>query len=350
MVSQEPAANASWSSELRNLIDQLQKDAILGAMIGLFAAGVTLLGGPGEFVDPIRRMISAATLFLLMAIVWNLQRWGQRIALWALATGCLAGMVLVAAWTGYGAVVCLLVIPAGLATLAIGVPAGVGVAAAGSLLLLLAPQSLVPATTSLRVFSGVAMWGTVAMIWLTSRPLLTAVHWAWSGYEQNSRLLDQSRDFQLQLMQALEDLSQANLQLTRLNQQAHALRQLAEDERRTKEEFVANVSHELRTPLNMIIGFCELITRAPDTYGSRLPPALLADLAVVLRNSKHLASLVDDVLDLSQIEFRTDGADQRTRLAGRDHRGGQGGGPPTVRVKRAVPEDRCGTRSPAGLL
>ncbi|MEJ5199908.1 MAG: ATP-binding protein, partial [Anaerolineae bacterium] len=80
------------------------------------------------------------------------------------------------------------------------------------------------------------------------------------------------------------------------------LMQIAEDARRVKEEFVANVSHELRTPLNMIIGFSEMITQSPQTYGQALPPALLADLKVILRNSQHLSRLIDDVLDMSQID------------------------------------------------
>jgi CheY-like chemotaxis protein/nitrogen-specific signal transduction histidine kinase len=107
----------------------------------------------------------------------------------------------------------------------------------------------------------------------------------------------------VQLKQVLEDLSSANVQLTRLNQLAHGLREAAESARRAKEEFVANVSHELRTPLNMIIGFSRMIVQTPQVYGKRaIPPALLSDLTVILRNSQHLSSLVDDVLDLSQIE------------------------------------------------
>ena len=77
---------------------------------------------------------------------------------------------------------------------------------------------------------------------------------------------------------------------------------MAEDARRAKEEFVANVSHELRTPLNMIIGFSEVILQSPHVYGAPLPPALQADIAVIQRNSQHLASLVNDVLDLSQVD------------------------------------------------
>jgi CheY-like chemotaxis protein len=52
----------------------------------------------------------------------------------------------------------------------------------------------------------------------------------------------------------------------------------------------------------MIIGFSEMITQSPQVYGTRLPPTLLADITAIQRNSQHLARLVDDVLDLSQVE------------------------------------------------
>jgi len=45
-----------------------------------------------------------------------------------------------------------------------------------------------------------------------------------------------------------------------------------------------------------------MILQSPGMYGGRLPPALLADLAVIHRNAEHLAHLIDDVLDLSQVE------------------------------------------------
>ena len=45
-----------------------------------------------------------------------------------------------------------------------------------------------------------------------------------------------------------------------------------------------------------------MITQEPDTYGGDIPQALLADLTVVLRNGQHLSSLINDVLDLSQLD------------------------------------------------
>jgi signal transduction histidine kinase len=133
--------------------------------------------------------------------------------------------------------------------------------------------------------------------------MITLATRAWSNYEVTRDLLDQVRSSNLQAQEALKDLADANLQLTRLNNLAHSLRLSAEEARRTKEQFVANVSHELRTPLNMIIGFSEMILQTPrEIYGGRISPKLLADLDVILRNSRHLSKLIDDVLDLSQVD------------------------------------------------
>jgi signal transduction histidine kinase/CheY-like chemotaxis protein len=124
------------------------------------------------------------------------------------------------------------------------------------------------------------------------------------AFRESRVALEQVEEFRrqrMELIQTQDDLLQANRELARLSDRLKALMQIAEDARRVKEEFVANVSHELRTPLNMIIGFSELIAKAPHVYGG-LPPALLADIAAIQRNSQHLSDLVNDVLDLSQIE------------------------------------------------
>jgi signal transduction histidine kinase/ActR/RegA family two-component response regulator len=63
-----------------------------------------------------------------------------------------------------------------------------------------------------------------------------------------------------------------------------------------KNEFLSRMSHELRTPLAAISGFSELLTFA----GLDEDKQEWAHLMV--RASKHLAALVDEVLDLSRIE------------------------------------------------
>ncbi|HZH30091.1 MAG TPA: response regulator [Pyrinomonadaceae bacterium] len=73
-----------------------------------------------------------------------------------------------------------------------------------------------------------------------------------------------------------------------------------EEYNRLKAEFVANMSHELRTPLTAIIGFANLaqITRHEEPL-----PAFCANaFERILRNGRHLLSLIDDVLDISKIE------------------------------------------------
>jgi PAS domain S-box-containing protein len=73
----------------------------------------------------------------------------------------------------------------------------------------------------------------------------------------------------------------------------------AEEASRAKSVFLANMSHELRTPLNHIIGFSELLV---DEKCGRLNEMQADYLADVLESSRHLLSLINDILDLSKIE------------------------------------------------
>jgi signal transduction histidine kinase len=65
-----------------------------------------------------------------------------------------------------------------------------------------------------------------------------------------------------------------------------------------RRELIANVSHDLRTPLTMIKAYAEKIG---DISGSS-PPKRAEDLAVIIREADRLASLVDDLLDLSVLQ------------------------------------------------
>lgn len=138
--------------------------------------------------------------------------------------------------------------------------------------------------------------------WAVIHTLLTVTQWSLFYADRAQKSLKEAYEQRVELKQVQEDLLQANRELARLSERLEVMYRIAEEARRTKEEFVANVSHELRTPLNIIIGFCEVITQTPQVYGERLPPALLADITAIQRNAHHLAKLVDDVLDLSQIE------------------------------------------------
>jgi signal transduction histidine kinase/CheY-like chemotaxis protein len=153
---------------------------------------------------------------------------------------------------------------------------------------------------SLAAIVGGLMTGLLG--WAVTSALLTVTEWSLFSFEHAREKVDEAQRQRVELKQVQEDLVLANRELTRLSDRLQAMYQVAEEARQAKEAFVANVSHELRTPLNMIIGFSEMITQSPQVYGGELPSTLLADIAAIQRNSQHLAKLVDDVLDLSQIE------------------------------------------------
>ena len=185
----------------------------------------------------------------------------------------------------------------------IGWPAAIaaeGAAALGMLALGQIGRMVVPPALWGVVLAGGAFSGVLG--WTSTEGLLTVTEWSMFSYRKMRDTIDEARQQRQELKQMQADLLHANQELARITDRLKAMNRLAEDARRTKEEFVANVSHELRTPLNMIIGFSEMITQTPRVYGSRLPPALLADITAIQRNSQHLSKLVDDVLDLSQIE------------------------------------------------
>jgi signal transduction histidine kinase len=94
------------------------------------------------------------------------------------------------------------------------------------------------------------------------------------------------------LEQARNNLLEKNLALERAMERALASDQM-------KSEFLANMSHELRTPLNHIIGFTELVS---DRAVGPLNATQEEFLNDVLSSSRHLLSLISDILDLSKVE------------------------------------------------
>ncbi|MDL1951783.1 hypothetical protein FBQ97_18500, partial [Acidobacteria bacterium ACD] len=67
---------------------------------------------------------------------------------------------------------------------------------------------------------------------------------------------------------------------------------------RAKDEFLTSISHELRTPLNSIIGFTQLVRDGL----AESPAEADSFLDQVLSASRHLLSLINDVLDLAKLE------------------------------------------------
>jgi signal transduction histidine kinase len=88
-----------------------------------------------------------------------------------------------------------------------------------------------------------------------------------------------------QLSAAMAEISDKNVQLTSVNRQ--------------QSDFIANVSHELRTPLAGILGYTELLLQGAD---GELGVEQRRDVEAVEASGQLLLSLVNDILDESQIE------------------------------------------------
>jgi signal transduction histidine kinase/ActR/RegA family two-component response regulator len=79
---------------------------------------------------------------------------------------------------------------------------------------------------------------------------------------------------------------------------ATALTGRAEAERvgHIKDDFLANLSHEIRTPLNAILGWSQLLKPGESSDAD-----MLEGLAVITRNARVQAQLIDDLLDMSRV-------------------------------------------------
>jgi signal transduction histidine kinase/CheY-like chemotaxis protein len=80
---------------------------------------------------------------------------------------------------------------------------------------------------------------------------------------------------------------------------AEEARRVADDANLAKSEFLARMSHELRTPLNAILGFGELLTL------DDLTPDQREYTDQILKGGRRLLDLINEVLDISRIETRT---------------------------------------------
>jgi len=62
-----------------------------------------------------------------------------------------------------------------------------------------------------------------------------------------------------------------------------------------RRELIANISHDLRTPLTMITGYAEVMRDLP---GENTPE----NVQIIIDESRRLSTLVNDILDLSQLQ------------------------------------------------
>jgi signal transduction histidine kinase/DNA-binding response OmpR family regulator len=119
--------------------------------------------------------------------------------------------------------------------------------------------------------------------------LLAEVKERKQAQEEKDRLLISEKAARL-------EAEQAQLLSARLLTREEQARANAEAANRLKDEFLATVSHELRTPLNSILGWAQLM-RSGSLDGTVSARALMT----IERNTKTLAQIIEDLLDVSRI-------------------------------------------------
>lgn len=79
-----------------------------------------------------------------------------------------------------------------------------------------------------------------------------------------------------------------------------------------KSDFLSSVSHELRTPTTSVIGFAKLVKKkleeavfpklADDSKTLRVMSQVMGNVDIIVKESEHLAQLINDVLDITNLE------------------------------------------------
>jgi signal transduction histidine kinase/tetratricopeptide (TPR) repeat protein/predicted Ser/Thr protein kinase len=103
---------------------------------------------------------------------------------------------------------------------------------------------------------------------------------------------DLSRSLEQRVADRTTEVSEALTRLEEVNAELRALDEM-------KSDFVAMVSHELKTPLTSILGYSSTMLR----YWSEIPEGDRVDyVRTIDRQSRRLARLVSDLLEMSRIE------------------------------------------------
>ncbi|MDE3272893.1 hybrid sensor histidine kinase/response regulator [Pseudoalteromonas sp. G4] len=115
-----------------------------------------------------------------------------------------------------------------------------------------------------------------------------------------NHMVNQIKQYQTELLDYREHLEEKVVTRTqaiaKINKKLEKAIVEAEQANHLKSRFLANMSHEIRTPLTAIMGFTETI------LGQESNNKKAKYLSTVLRNSKHLLELINNILDLSKIE------------------------------------------------
>ena len=112
---------------------------------------------------------------------------------------------------------------------------------------------------------------------------------------ENARLVAGLRDEVDERRRAQDRLTTALAEVERLRAEVEA------ENSYLRRDLIANVSHDLRTPLVSMRGYLEVLTAKGDAVGA----AQRAEyLAIAIRQSDHLARLIDELFELAKLDFK----------------------------------------------
>ena len=113
---------------------------------------------------------------------------------------------------------------------------------------------------------------------------ISRAYWVWQTLTNINQALE------LKVSERTQELREKNIALEQAKLAADTANQ-------AKSMFLASMNHELRTPLTAILGFSELLKRAPQ-----LDPEDRENIEIINRSGLHLLDLINDVLELAKIE------------------------------------------------
>jgi signal transduction histidine kinase len=135
---------------------------------------------------------------------------------------------------------------------------------------------------------------------VTSKSALTTLELDKAAFD---RVLHNSSSIAMAMVREISNRLRLNDQLAvddlrmRASELAEAYQQLAEQEL-ARREFLSNVAHELRTPLMVATGYLQMLQR-----GLVSGEQLTAGIDTVARNVQHIATLVNDILFLQEMDL-----------------------------------------------
>lgn len=117
--------------------------------------------------------------------------------------------------------------------------------------------------------------------------------------EVEKKLANNAEMLEKQIAERTADLEKNALELRSANAELEKAKLAADTANNAKSTFLTNVSNELKTPINAIIGYSEILQEEAE---DRKDNVTADDLRKIIGAARHLLSLINEILDLSQIE------------------------------------------------